>query len=311
MAYYNTEFPLPQGRPYFRNLAGSCIAYRVGDISFGMFSDCDLLMKLDPALSDFAVAPESCDVNMRVSLTDLLEVPLSTPLFESGGLWSLFEEPDGYRFSFKRPFPGETPYKAARFDREFKTGHLLLSRQYFEEGIATYPLEYPLDEVLMIHRLARGEGVEVHAVGIVDETGRGNLFLGHSGAGKSTSARLWQSRAGVHILSDDRIILRVRDGKICMFGTPWHGDAGIASPDSAPLDEIYFLEHAQSNEIVSLRAGLAAAELFTRCFVPHHCAEGLQFALSFVERVTREIPCNVFRFVPDESAVEAICRARD
>ena len=95
----------------------------------------------------------------------------------------------------------------------------------------------------MIHRLSRGEGVEVHAVGISDEQGRGHLFLGHSGAGKSTTARLWIDRPGVRILSDDRIILRVREGRIWMYGTPWHGDAGIASPDCAPLDEIYLLEH--------------------------------------------------------------------
>jgi hypothetical protein len=294
-----------------RETAPSCIAYRVGGISFGMFSDGNIRLELDPALQEFAVEPESCVVNIRVSLADSLEVPSGTALFESGGLWSLFEEPDGYRFNFMRPFRGERPYKTAWFDRQFNTGHVVLSRRFFDEGIPTYPLEYPLDELLMIHRLARGEGVELHAVGIVDETGRGNLFLGHSGAGKSTSARLWKSRPGVQILSDDRVILRVREGKIWMFGTPWHGDAGIASPDSSPLEEIYFLEHGHDNEIAPLRQGLATAELFARSFVPRHCAEALQFSLGFLERVAREIPCNVFRFVPDQSAVEAIRCARD
>lgn len=311
MASYPTEVCISEQRPLTGNLTASSIAYRIGGISFGMFSDGDVQIMLDPALNDFAVSPENCAVNMSVSLAEALEVPRGTRLFDSGGLWALYEEGEGYRFHFKRAFAGEKAYKTAWFDREFTTGQVVLSRRFFDEEVPTYPLEYPLDELLMIHRLARGEGVETHAVGVVDETGRGNLFLGHSGAGKSTSARLWKSRTGVRILSDDRIILRVREGKIWMFGTPWHGDAGIASPESSPLHAIYFLEHGNRNEIVPLRAGPAAMQLFARCFVPRHCAEALQFALGFLERVAREIPCHVFRFVPNPSAVEAIRHARD
>ena len=134
-------------------------------------------------------------------------------------------------------------------------------------------MEYPLDEVLMIHRLACGYGLEVHAVGIVDEIGSGHLFLGHSGAGKSTTARLWLNQPGVQILSDDRIILRAHGDKIFMYGTPWHGDAGISSPDCAAVTNIYFLEQYGQNEILPLAPGVAAGELFARSFVPRHCAD--------------------------------------
>jgi hypothetical protein len=294
------------------------VAYQIGGISFGMFSDGDVLLALDSALHEFAVpviAPKNCDVNIRVSLVDQLSAPQRKPLFHSGGLWSLFEErrgqQDGYRLNFQRSFPGETPYKSVWFDRNFTTGHLQLSRLFFPQDRPVYPLEYPLDEVLMIHRLACGQGLEVHAVGIVDEIGRGHLFLGHSGAGKSTTARLWLAQPNIRILSDDRIVLRRRDGQIRMFGTPWHGDAGISSPDSAPVNNIYFLEQYRHNEILSLAPGFATAELFARSFVPRHCAQGLEFALSFIESLARTIPCNIFRFVPQQSAVEAIRHARD
>jgi hypothetical protein len=95
-----------------------------------------------------------------------------------------------------------------------------------------------------------------------------------------------------------------------MYGTPWHGDAGIASPESAPLSRLYLLEHSNQTELVSLSPGRAAAELFTRSFVPHHSSRGLQFTLRFLDRVAREIPCSIFRFLPDKSAVEAIYRER-
>jgi len=288
--------------------AADKLSYRIGGITVGMRAEGELRLSPDRELAPFAVEDDRCDIDVQVSWADSLRTPNSTLLFHSGGLWSLFAEETGYRFSFLAPMLGMTPYKEAWFDPEFRSGRVLLSRRYFDTERPIYPLEYPLDELLMIHRLSRGEGVEVHAVGISDETGRGHLFLGHSGAGKSTTARLWLDRPGVRILSDDRIILRVHEGQIWMYGTPWHGDAGIASPDSAPLSGIYLLEHGTSNERTLLAPGQAAAELFTRCFVTHHSGEGIRFTLEFLDRVAREVPCSIFKFVPDESAVEAICR---
>jgi len=295
------------------------LAYKIAGISVGIASDGEVPLALDPESRDFALYPEFSseiyDVSLAVSCVDKLARPTRQPLFHSGGLWSLFEERidnrDGFRLNFQRPFPGEVPYKSAWFDRNFETGHLLLSRQFFQHHRAIYPMEYPLDEVLMIHRLACGYGLEVHALGLVDETGCGHLFLGHSGAGKSTTARLWLNQPGIQILSDDRIILRAHGEKIFMYGTPWHGDAGISSPDCAAVTNIYFLEQHPHNEILPLAPGVAAAELFARSFVPRHCAQGLNFSLGFMERVTRQIPCHIFRFVPQQSAVEAIRRARD
>jgi hypothetical protein len=289
--------------------SASQLSYRIGGITFGLYAEGELRLTPERELSAFAVEPGHCDVSLQVAWADSLRVPSSTPLFHSGGLWSLFAEPSGYRFSFLSPLLGMTPYKEAWLDAEFRSGRVLLSRRYFDTDRPVYPLEYPLDELLMIHRLSRGEGVEVHAVGISDENGRGHLFLGHSGAGKSTTARLWIDRPGVRILSDDRIILRAQDGQIWMHGTPWHGDAGIASPGCAPLSGIYLLEHGSSNAQSPLAAGRAAAELFTRSFVTHHSADGIQFTLDFLDRVARQVPCSIFQFVPDESAVEAICRA--
>ncbi len=285
------------------------LAYRIGGITFGLFAERGLQLALEPELRSFAVVSDSCDIRIQVDWADHLELPRIKPSFQSGGLWSVYKVVGGYRFSFLTPFLGPAPYKAASFDTEFTVGHIELFQHYFHADGPVYPLEYPLDELLMIHRLSRGEGVEVHAVGIVDEAGRGHLFLGHSGAGKSTTARLWEAFPKVRILSDDRIILRASKGTIWMYGTPWHGDAGVASPARAPLFRMYLLEHSGKNELIPVPKGRTAGELFARSFVPYHSAEGLEFALSFLDRVAQEIPCSVFRFVPDESAVEAICRA--
>jgi hypothetical protein len=299
----------PDDRPSSQSSVGG-VAFRVAETTFNLCS-ADVPMELDPGLSDFATRPGAGATEVAVRWADKIADPAAAPLFDSGALWSVFEVKGGYQFRFVTPAVGPAAYKMAWFDKEFSSGEVELFRPRFDPAVPTYPLEYPLDELLMIHRLSRGEGVEMHAVGLVDEAGRGHLFVGHSGAGKSTTARLWQKESNALILSDDRIILRERDGRIWMHGTPWHGDAGIASPKSAPLHCAYLIEHGSKTELAGVSKGRAAAEFLARSFVPHYSAHAMAFTLEFLDRVARQTPCFAFKFLPDQSAVEAICRASD
>lgn len=91
-----------------------------------------------------------------------------------------------------------------------------------------------------------------------------------------------------------------------MYSTPWHGDAGSASPDCVPVTRIFSLEQSKRNELVDQNLAQATAALLARSFVPFHSPGQLNFALGFLERVTQQIRCQIFRFRPDPSAVEAI-----
>jgi len=289
------------------------LAVSIGGFSFGMWCAKDLRAALDPEHERFQLAelPRcACHFELDIAWSDRLTLPSGTPSFSSGGLWSAFVTETGTKFYFASPSIGPAPYKAAWFDPGFERGHVVLNRSSFPADAPVHPLEYPLDELVMMHRLALGEGVEVHALGLADQDGSGYLFLGHSGAGKSTTARLWMSQPGVNLLSDDRIILRKHDGKFWMYGTPWHGDAGVASPSRTPLTAIFLLEQAPTNELSPLSASNAAAELFARAFVPHYLESGIQFTLGFLDQLTRSVPCSILRFTPTASAVEAVRYAR-
>jgi hypothetical protein len=285
------------------------IAYRIGGISFGVTSGSGLRLALDPGLHEFSCASQNAEVEIAAEWAEELTMPAQTPAFQSGGLWRAFEEDGGTAFYFHTSYLGEAPYKRAWFNSAYTQGRVQLLQRYFDPELPLYPLEYPLDELLMIHRLSRGEGAEVHACGLVTADGVGRLFVGHSGAGKSTTSRLWLRHSGAQVLSDDRIILRMEDDRPVMYGTPWHGDAGLAAQASAPVNHIFLLEHGKQNEIVPLEPGRAAAELFTRTFVPHHSPSGLAHTLGFVERITALVTVSHFRFKPDASAIEEILRA--
>ena len=55
----------------------------------------------------------------------------------------------------------------------------------------------------MINLLGTGYGILLHSCGVSD-TGNGIVFAGVGGAGKTTTARLWNDQAGVRVLNDDR-----------------------------------------------------------------------------------------------------------
>ncbi|MGB7845568.1 MAG: hypothetical protein WBL63_08130 [Candidatus Acidiferrum sp.] len=285
------------------------LAVYIGGFSFGIWCSGDMPVVVDPEHEPFLLpssANHACHFELDITWADSLPLPTMAPSFSSGGLWSAYVTANGTQFYFSSSASGRRPYKAAWFDPAFERGHVVLNRSAIPADSPIFPLEYPLDELVMMHRLALGEGVEVHALGLEDEDGSGYLFLGHSGAGKSTLARLWMAQPGVHLLSDDRIIIRKHDDGFWMYGTPWHGDAGVSSPDRAPLSAIYFLEQAPTNELASLSTSTAAAELFARAFVPHYLKGGIHFTLSFLDQITRSVPCSILRFTPTQSAVEAV-----
>jgi hypothetical protein len=281
---------------------------RIGKVSIGLSASSEDDIRLDPELDAFRTGSTTCNIEVDVQWADHLPRPRGRKLFDSGSIWTLYEENAGFVFDFATPVLGCQPYKRLHVNAGFSAAHLLLNRDCLPEGKPVCPLEYPLDELLVSNWLAAagGRGVEVHGCGLVDTETGGHLFLGHSGAGKSTTTRLWKFLRRAHILSDDRIILQEQANKISMYGTPWHGEAGFASPEKANINRIFVLEHGDRNDILPLPQVQAVAELFARCFPPFYSHGALDHTLSLLHHVTDLVPCYLYRFVPDGSSVGKI-----
>lgn len=263
---------------------------------------------VDEATRQFLVAKGAPDVTVEVHWGDLSHEAGGEKVFDSGSVWQLHRQGDRFAFRFRSTVFGETPYKTASFNTGFTAGDVRLHRPYFEAGGPIYPLEYPLDELLMIGLLGQGRGVEIHGCGVVDRSGAGYLFAGQSGAGKTTMARLWRQEAGVTILSDERVVLRSLGDRIRMYGTPWHGDEPLASPRSVPLSHIFFLRHAADHTLVPVKGADAAAQIFASCFPPFHSAAALDFTLGLLERIVQTVPCDELQFAPDRTVIGLIRR---
>jgi hypothetical protein len=268
----------------------------------------------DPAITPSVDAPSAAflvngdgpaDVDVAVERVAVMPAPSGTPVFDSGGTWALFDDGGKFRIDCSSPAFGDVAYKVGYFDRDFTAGRVLMRADVFEGAVE--PLQYPLDELIVGNLLARGRGVELHGCGIIGPDGRGRLFVGQSGAGKTTTARLWlANRDGIEIVSDDRVILREGGGEWRMYGTPWHGEAELASPSSAPLAAIYLLQQAPATRVVDISRATAAARLFGCTFPLFYDGRALAFTVDCIGRITGDVPVRVLEFTPDVSAIQAV-----
>jgi hypothetical protein len=286
---------------------------RIGGISIGLSATSANDIRLTEELEAFESETPVCDIEISIEWAQELPRLENQRLFDSGSVWTLYANDTGFIFDFSTPILGKQPYKRLYATRDFCNARLLLNRACLSNTAGAYPLEYPLDELMVTNWLALGRGVEMHGCGLADRESAGLLFLGHSGAGKSTTSLLWKLLRDVQVLSDDRIILRELANQIWIYGTPWHGEGGFASPEKARIHQIFILEHGDKNEILPLAGNRAVAELFARCFPPFHGHRPLNFTLSFLHHIADSVPCYLFRFLPNPSAVEKVldfCRRR-
>ena len=280
------------------------IFLRIAEIAIGL--TCNLIeseIQLKGAIEKFLVRDVEPDIKIEVCWDELHEESQGKKIFDSGTTWRLYDHNGSYLIRLTAPVFGPIPYKEALFTPDFSTGEIRLHRPFYSQGQSVDPLEYPLDELLIVHYLSRRKGVEVHAFGMVDPQGNGHLFLGQSGAGKSTMARLWKDQPGTTALSDDRIILRPAGENYWMHGTPWHGDAGLAYPGCSQVRGVYFLQKGLDNELIPLERTEALGRLFACCFPPFYSKEAIGFILDFLEGMVNTVPCYELRFLPDRSLV--------
>lgn len=98
------------------------------------------------------------------------------------------------------------------------------------------PIDAMLRAALSLALLGRN-GVVVHAAGVARE-GRGYVFAGPSGAGKTTIGRALSTNPGEVLLADELVVLRVEGDGVVAAATPfWTGTAA-----EAPLAGLFLLE---------------------------------------------------------------------
>ena len=148
--------------------------------------------------------------------------------------------------------------------------------------------------------LAERGGILMHSCGVVWRK-HAYLFLGSSGAGKTTVAGLSRGRT---VISDEYTCVRADGASPRLYGTPWRGGVNL----SGKLRGVFLLEKGNDLEFSPLSQAQAVAAFHTGlCTYPpgqRLREQVLDDALRMAERV----PCYRMRFSLDSPIWEGIER---
>ena len=141
---------------------------------------------------------------------------------------------------------------------------------------------------------------------------RGYLFLGYSGTGKSTHARMWlEAFADAWLLNDDNPILRVMDnGEVRVYGSPWSGKTPCYKNQYVRVGGIVKLSQAPHNKLRKLTLPEAYAYILSS-------ASGLKIEQKMtdslhetIKHVVTHVGCYHLDCLPNTEAAEVCWECR-
>ena len=138
--------------------------------------------------------------------------------------------------------------------------------------------------------------------------GRAYLFAAPSGTGKSTHAALWRALPGkrVTMLSDDKPWLRIEDGAVMAYGSPWAGKHNLHANVHAPLAALCFLEQAEENRIEPLTPKQAVVRLLSQIYYWRDAGEA-EAIMRLTDALMKRVPAWLLRCEPTLAAARLSC----
>ena len=173
----------------------------------------------------------------------------------------VFRGEDGWAFTMS---PGEgQPYSfLTRASADFRSATLSIERQ----GMYA---KFALDNSLMLlYSLCTAPlGTLAMHSSVIMHDGRGYMFLGVSGTGKSTHSRLWlENIPGCELMNDDNPVVRIHDdGSAWVYGTPWSGKTPCYKDIAAPIGAVVQIKQAPYNSLRRQEVLEAYTSLLTSC----------------------------------------------
>ena len=166
-------------------------------------------------------------------------------------------------------------------------------------------LEFTISNAMMLlytFRTVRHDTLLVHA-SVIENDGGGYMFLGKSGTGKSTHTRLWRENIeGSTLLNDDNPVIRITDGEVYVYGSPWSGKTPCYINRRQPLKAIVRLSQAPYNRITRQSPLQAYASLMPSCSCMRWDHDSVEALHKSVEKVIMNVPGWHLECLPDADA---------
>lgn len=167
-------------------------------------------------------------------------------------------------------------------------------------------IPFSINTVMMLmfaFATARKNTLLMHS-SVTMKDGKGYLFLGKSGTGKSTHSQLWINNIEeCSLLNDDNPVIRVSEsGEVRVYGSPWSGKTPCYRNLDVPVGAIVTLQQAKTNKIrrQSLPEAYASVYVsFSGYRFIKEMADGLHITNAMV---VSKVPCYLLDCLPDADA---------
>ncbi|MDQ0414621.1 hypothetical protein [Mesobacillus stamsii] len=136
------------------------------------------------------------------------------------------------------------------------------------------------------------------------QNGRAHIFAGHSGAGKSTAARLSEPRA---LLSDEATIVKIAADGMVVFDSPFRSElqsTGYQQP--APLAGIQLLHQSERNRLERMGGPDALVALMDKVFYWNDDPTETQRIMGLLRNLVEKVPVYELYFRKDPTFWELI-----
>jgi signal peptidase I len=174
-----------------------------------------------------------------------------------------------------------------------------------ETGSEINPLSYPLDGLILYFLTSLKGDIMIHGSGVICD-GKGWVFTGKSGSGKTTIARIFD-RSGDRVIHDDRLILAKEGARWKMHSTPVYRND---EPRSAEVDHLWIISHGKSNISTPLAGAEAAGLILANCIQQNWDREASARLMASVADLAASVKVSRLAFLPD-SRVRDYLMARE
>lgn len=126
-------------------------------------------------------------------------------------------------------------------------------------------------------KLLERDGFLMHGV-VAEANGEGIAFLARSGTGKTTHAAFWQECFGDRftVINGDKPLIRIKDGMVYAYGTPWAGKEGLNKNARTHLRKICFIERADTDCLTKPDTRDVLTRLCAQIYMPADGAQKLK-----------------------------------
>lgn len=234
--------------------------------------------------------------NSAIPLGPLLENTVSDM-----GHVSLYKEAEGYCVTLSVEQGGALHVMEA--SRDFSTVRVYLHEGDKWTGHALSSLLRIAYSQAVLYR----DAVSIHASAVFCEN-QAFIFMGKSGTGKSTHSALWLKHIpGTELLNDDNPTLRIVEGNVYAYGTPWSGKTPCYKALSYPVGGMVRLRQAAVNSFNKQKDIEAFTAVLPGCSFIRQDVKLHSYLYDILARMVELVPVGILECRPDEEAA-LLCR---